>query len=277
MRIVRGLVVAGLLAASMTGRAVADSDGLAAWQFLGPLVLALAPVALLSVRKTPLWRVVLVVWLLVSLGIGATSGIPRFLLPVLPLALAASVGGVALLTQERFRALRAVTILSLAGFCVAGFGAMALYSRAAWSVALGRVTPESYLRVHGPDFERSLFVNEHLAGFSRTDRSARALIFFRHLYYLQVPFVAGAALDSWEMSPSALSNDQAWRNLFGQRHIRWVVKAPEYPEEFRASLTHLESVGVLQPCATGTVESIQGFRMYGQLAREPIAILCVNP
>jgi len=28
MRIVRGLVVAGLLAASMTGRAVADSDGL---------------------------------------------------------------------------------------------------------------------------------------------------------------------------------------------------------------------------------------------------------
>jgi len=257
--------------------ALADSDGLAAWQFLGPLVLALAPIAFLSVRKSPLWRVVLIVWLIVSLGIGATSGIPRFLLPVLPLALAASVGGVALLTQQRFRTLRAVTILSLAGFCMAGFGAMALYSRAAWSVALGRVTPASYLRVHGPDFERSEFVNEQLSALTRTDPSARALVFFRHLYYLQVPFVAGAALDSWEMSPSALSTDQAWRNLFVRRHIRWVVKAPDYPEEFSTSLTHLESVGILKPCATGTVESIQGFRMYGQLASEPIAILCVNP
>ena len=257
--------------------AVADSDGLAAWQFLGPLVLAFAPVALLSVRKSPLWRVVLIVWLIVSLGVGATSGIPRFLLPVLPLALSAAVGGVVLLTQQRFRVLRAVTILSVAGFCVAGFGAMVLYSRAAWSVALGRQTPESYLRVHGPDFGRCEFVNEHLSALSRADPSARALIFFRHLYYLHVPFVAGDALDSWEMSPAALSTDQAWRNLFVRRHIRWVVKAPDYPEEFSTSLKRLESDGILKPCASGTVESIQGFRMNGHLASEPIVILCVNP
>jgi hypothetical protein len=173
--------------------------------------------------------------------------------------------------------LRAITILSLAGFCVTGFGAMVLYSRDAWSVVLGRVAPVFYLRVHGPDFERSEFVNERLSAASRTDPSGRALIFFHHLYYVQVPFMAGDSLDSWEMSPPALSTDQAWRDLFARRHIRWVVKVPEYPEEFFASLTRLETDGILKSCASGTVESIQGFRMNGRLASEPIAILCVNP
>ena len=257
--------------------AVADSDGLAAWQFLGPLVLALAPVALLSMRKTPLWRVVLIVWLMVSLAIGATSGIPRFLLPVLPLALSAAVGGVAVLTEQHFRSLRAVVAISLASFCIVGFVAMAIYSHAAWSVAIGRVTPESYLRAHGPDFGRSEFVNARVSALSRADPHARTLIFFRHLYYLQVPFIAGATLDSWEMSPLSLSTDQAWREFFARRNIRWVVKAPAYPEEFSRSLTSLESHGILRPCASGTVESIQGFRINGQSAAEPIAILCVTP
>jgi Protein of unknown function (DUF1420) len=254
-----------------------SDHGLATWQFLGPLILALGPIALLSVRKTPLWRTVLIVWLIVSLGVGKTSGIPRFLLPVLPIALAASIGGVALLSQQRFHWLRRITIFSLAGFCLVGFAALAAYSWPAWSVALGRVPRESYLREHAPDYERSQFVNAQLAQLSGGDASAKALIFFRHLYYVRVPFVDGDADDSWEMYAASLRSTQAWIDLFARERIRFVVKAPYYPAEFNEPLTRMENDGILKPCASGTVESIQGFRMNGTLAPEPITILCVHP
>ncbi|HXT26064.1 MAG TPA: DUF1420 family protein [Candidatus Eisenbacteria bacterium] len=257
--------------------AIADSDGLATWQFLGPLVLALAPIVLLRLRNTPLWRVAMIVWLMVSLAVGVTSGIPRFLLPVLPLALSANLGAVALFTQGRFRLLRAVTVLSVAGFCLAGFVALVMYSRPAWSAALGRVSQESYLRIHAPDFERSEFINSYMESLPVHDTSARALVFFRHLYYLRVPFVAGDPNDSWETSPTGLASNQQWLDFFSRRHIRWVVKAPVYPDELAAALTRLEGDGILRPCATGTVQSIQGFRINGQFVSEPIAILCVNP
>jgi hypothetical protein len=256
--------------------AIADTNGLAAWQFLGPLILALAPIVLISLRNTRLWRVVMIVWLMVSLAVGMTSGIPRFLLPVLPLALAASLGAVALFTQGRFRLLRTVTVLSIAGFCLLGFAALAVYSRPAWSVALGRISRESYLRIQAPDFERSEFVNSYLATLPVDERSARALVFFRHLYYLHVPFVAGSPDDSWELSPDALVSNQQWIDFFSRRHIRWVVKSPGYPVELAAPLARLERDGVLKPCSIGTVQSIQGFRINGQFASEPIAIFCVS-
>ena len=259
--------------------AIADRDGLAAWQFLGPLVLALAPVALLAFRRTPLWRVVLTVWLIVSLGVGFSSGIPRFLLPVLPLALAASVGGVALLTRERFPALRAVTVASLAGFCVAGFAALAAYCVPAWSVALGRVSPEAYLQIHAPDYAVSQFVNATIGRLAAepSGGSGRVLVFFRHLYYVRVPFADGASDDSWEMNPAILQTNDAWRALFSREHIRWVVKNQDYPPEFRDSLLQLEKTGVLAPCAAGNIQSIQGFRINGALAATPVSIFCVAP
>jgi len=257
--------------------AIADHDGLATWQLLGPLILALAPIAIWSVRRTALWRVALIVWLIVSIGVGMTSGIPRFLLPVLPVALASSIGGVVLLTRTRFPLLRWTTVLTIAAFCLAGFAALAIYSRPAWSVALGRDSRDAYLRVHAPDFERSQFVNTNVTRLAGTDRSARVLIFYRHLYYLRVPFLLGDPLDNWEMSPSVLNSDEQWRALFARDHVRWVVKASGYPIELATSLAHLEATGVLKPCAGGTVRTLQGFRMYGQLADEPITLMCVTP
>lgn len=258
--------------------AIADGQGLATWQFLGPLILALGPIALLTFRKKPLqkerlWRVSLIVWLAVSLAIGMTSGIPRFLLPILPVALAASIGGVALLTQDRWPALRGVTLLSLAGFSLAGFGALVVYSQPAWSVVLGRISPNAYLRIHAPDFDRSQFVNRALAG---QDPSGRALIFFRHLYYLRVPFVGGDPEDSWDANPAVLHTTQAWLDFFQRQQIRWVVKTGDYPIGFAESLARMERDGALRPCAAGTVENIQGFRMNGSRISEPITIFCVS-
>jgi hypothetical protein len=251
--------------------------GFATWQFLGPLILTFGPVALLSVRKTPLWRAVLVVWLIVSLGVGKTSGIPRFLLPVLPLALAASIGGIALLTRERFRLLRGVTILSLAGFVLAGFAAMVVYSQAAWSVALGQVSPDSYLSAYAPDYERSRFVNTQIARLSTGGPTANTMVFFHHLYYVRAPFLSGDPEDSWLMDPALLSNDQAWLGLFARENIRWVVKTDDYPIELAESLTRLQNEGILRPCASGTVQSLQGFRIDQNRVLEPITIFCVQP
>src|SRR5262249_46394705 len=141
----------------------------------------------------------------------------------------------------------------------------------AWSVALGRVSPTDYLRVHAPDFERSQFVNRALAG---QDSSGRALVFFRHLYHLRVPFVAGDPEDSWDANPVALQTTQAWLDFFRRQRIRWVVKTGDYPIGFATSLARMERDGVLKSCASGTVENIQGFRMNGSRVSEPITIFC---
>jgi hypothetical protein len=253
--------------------AIADGQGLATWQFLGPLILAFGPIAMLAFRKEPLWRVALIVWLVISLAIGMTSGIPRFLLPILPIALAVSIGGVAMLTQDRWPRLRAVTLLSLAGCSVAGAGALAVYSLPAWSVVFGRVSENAYLRAHAPDFERSQFVNRTLAA---QDPSGRALIFFRHLYYLGVPFVDGDPDDSWDANPAVLQTAQSWLDFFDRQRIRWVVKTGAYPPALAESLTRMERDGVLSPCASGMVENIQGFRLNGSRVSEPITIFCVS-
>jgi hypothetical protein len=89
--------------------------------------------------------------------------------------------------------------------------------------------------------------------------------------------VDGDADDSWEMYAASLRSTQAWIDLFARERIRFVVKAPYYPAEFNEPLTRMENDGILKPCASGTVESIQGFRMNGTLAPEPITILCVHP
>jgi hypothetical protein len=256
--------------------AAVDYQHLGAWQLLGPLVLAFAPVALPQLRKTGEGRIALLVWILGALAIGASSGMARFLLPLLPVALAASIGAAAGATRGRWRVLRALLLVSLAGFCAAGFAAMAAYSHRAWSVALGRTSPDAYLSANAPDYQRSQFVNRELA----SQRDGRVLIFFRHLYYLRVPYFNGDPQDSWPMNPQLLNaagqGSEAWRELFRNHGIRWVLKSPKYPRELAAALENLEQQGVLAPCASGEVAEFSGNRIEGQRVREPITLLCVR-
>jgi hypothetical protein len=44
--------------------------------------------------------------------------------------------------------------------------------------------------------------------------------------------------------------DDAWRSLFSNQRIRWVVRAPDYPESLSIVLKRLESENVLVACAT---------------------------
>jgi hypothetical protein len=68
------------------------SPGLA--EFCGPVVLALAPLAILACRNTREWRVRFFVRLLAGLGIYLALGMTRFLLPLLPIALSCAAAGV---------------------------------------------------------------------------------------------------------------------------------------------------------------------------------------
>jgi len=253
--------------------AVVDQRHFGAWLLLGPLVLAFAPLAIPQLRKTPAGRVALIVWILGALGIGFTSAMPRFLLPLLPVALPASVAGVALLTSERWRVLRAVCLLSLGGVILAGFGALVVYSRPAWSVITGRTSKEAYLLSNSPDYERSQFVNREVARFAQT---GRVLVFFRHLYYVRVPFLAGDPENSGQANPQQLTSPEAWSDFFANHQIRWVLKSPAYPDTLANSLNRLEEAGVLRACASAQIESFAGNRMAGKRAREPITLYCVQ-
>ena len=63
------------------------------WDFFGPTVLALAPLILFAFRSTKAWRVPLLVWFFSGAGIFFASGLPRFLLPLFPMALACVAAG----------------------------------------------------------------------------------------------------------------------------------------------------------------------------------------
>jgi len=253
--------------------AAVDQSHLGPWQLLGPLVLIFAPFAIWQLRNSAEGRIVLIVWFIGALGIGATSAMSRFLLPLLPVALGTSVAGLALITEKRWRVLRALSLLTICGFIFVGFSAMTVYSRAAWSVVAGRTTPESHLLLNSPDYQPTEFLNREV---ERLGPPGRALIFVRHLYYARVPYFNGDPEDNWEMNPLLLDSSAAWARLFVRHQIRWVLKSPEYPPALAAPLARLENEGLLRPCASGQVENFSGNRLEGTRVREPITLYCVQ-
>jgi len=251
-----------------------DHAHMGAWQLLGPLVLAFSPLAIVPLRKTMEGRSALLIWVIGAICIGATSGMARFLLPLLPIALAASVAGLALLTENRYRGLRLLAQLSMAGFILAGFAAMVFYSRPAWGVVAGRTTTENYLTAHSPEYQQSQFVNREVGSFGQ---SGRVMVFFWHLYYLRVPFVNGDPEDSWEVDPARLQTEAAWNEFFAKRNVRWVLRSGEYPPSLAAWLLQLEHDGLLVPCATGNAETFAGNRLDVMRYTESMTLFCVRP
>ena len=237
---------------------------------LGPLVLCFAPLTFLAIRNTPLWRVILVVWLGGAIGIGLSSGMMRFLLPLLPIALVATVRGVA--QFQRAPLVRVTALGSVAVFLLFGLGGLVLYDRSSWAVCAGLTSREAYLRQRAPDYARSEFINHYLSGRAF---EGRALIFFRHVYYVQVPYAYGHPEASWAMDPQKLQSDEAWRSFFREQQIRWVVRAPDYPEVLKNSLRRLESENIIVPYASGAVEDWVGNRIGGTRELQPITILSV--
>jgi hypothetical protein len=239
------------------------------WQFLGPLVLAFAPLLFLAVRNTPAWRAALTVWIASALGIGLSSGMTRFLLPLLPIALAAVLAGAAQLRIAGWRAARYVTAATVCGFLLFGAAGLLVYERSALSAAAGLTSREDYLRGHAPEYEQAQFINHILAG----RETGEVLVFLRHTYYLGVPFLSGDPSASWAVDPARLETPEEWRQMFRERDIRWVVRSPEFPAAIAGPLNALETQGKLVPIARAEVSDFQGLRASGERESRPIVVL----
>jgi hypothetical protein len=243
------------------------------WQFFGPFCLIFAPLLLLAVRNTPLWRAALIVWVGSSVGIGATSGMTRFLLPILPVALAAAFAGVAALRDTEWRIARFIAKGSIGLFLLMGAAGLLLYGRPALAAAAGFTSRENYLLQRAPNFAETEFVNAVLDGKGST---GKVLVFFRHVYYLRVPFAYGDPVASWPVDPQRLNTPEAWKSFLRAQGMRWVVRAPDYPPTIAAPLQQLELSGDLVPIARGEVSSFEGLRILGVRKAVSVVVLQVK-
>jgi hypothetical protein len=251
--------------------AAIDEKNIGLWQFLGPICLVFAPLLFFAWRKTVLWRGCLVVWTVSTVGIGLTSGMMRFAVPVYPLTLAAVMAGLWSIPMREWKLVRTLAWATLVGFLVLGAGGLLMYGRAAAMAAIGAQSREDYLAAHAPDFSKARFVNDALRG-----RPGKALIFFQHVYHLQVPYVYGNPDGSWAVDPDKLQSNAQWEEFFQKEQIRWVVKAPQYPQALAESLRKLEAEGLLVTIASGEVEDFSGNRIRGVRERISVEILQVQ-
>ncbi|HWY09593.1 MAG TPA: DUF1420 family protein [Candidatus Acidoferrales bacterium] len=243
------------------------------WDFYGPVVFALAPLVLLAWRNTRAWRVSTVAWFCAGLGIFLTSGLARFLLPIFPIALSCASAGTFHARQKGWIPVHRLASACILFACVLGAAGLPIYTAPAIRAALGAQSGEAYLSARAPDYQISQAVNQSLASGSSP---VKALVFFRHLYYLRVRYVAGDPGPSWQVNPDNLKTAAAWRVFLHNEGITHVVRAPDYPPVLAAGLEQLEKEGGLVRFSETEVENFTGMRQEGQRVRLPVVIMKVN-
>ena len=244
------------------------------WDFFGPTVLALALLLLFAFRNTRAWRVSLLVWFLSGLGIFFASGLPRFLLPIFPVALACAAAGLEITFRKQWRiASRTTAVLLILMVCVGGFG-FALYLKAPLRTAIGMQSEKEYLIDRSQDFEVTEAVNQLLGG---REKQQKTLVFIRHLYYLNIPFVNGDPDTSFEVDPERLQTPKDWKSFLQEKGIGYVVRSPGYPEAIAQPLGEMERTGDLMPFAEADVQNLQGKRIDQNRIAVSVVILKVKP
>ncbi len=237
--------------------------------YLGPLVLAFAPLLLLVPRKEFLVRLAAAVWLIMFLANALTTQMGRFLLPVYPLALVLVFAGVAEAEKRGWRIATIASSCALVVFLLFGSCSEALYARDFLPVVFGRETKGAFLNRMAPDYPIADYLNRSLEGHKQ-----KTMVFFRHLYYLRIPYVEGDPQNSWMMNPDHLRKPEQLLGLCRELGVRWIVKAPDYPPELAPVFENLEATGRIHPVAETTVEAFSGWRMYGR--REPIRVVILE-
>lgn len=233
-------------------------SGPGVWEFFGPTVVILAPLILLAFKNERHWRVLILVWVASALGIAFSSGIARFLLPVFPLALASAADGFEVSKRQGWTIVTRTTggLLLLTGLgCAAG---LAIYSREPLRFAMGKEGKTQYLEERGPDYEIAQAVNRVLGGIGD---QRRVLIFMRHAYYLDVPYVNGDPSLSFEVNPTKLQSPEEWRIFFEKKNIGYVVRSPNYPAVIAGPLEEMEKMGDLTVISHADVQGFQGKRI----------------
>ncbi|HMD39902.1 MAG TPA: hypothetical protein VKH15_11510, partial [Candidatus Acidoferrum sp.] len=180
--------------------------------------------------------------------------------------------GASSLGRARWRVARSLAIVSLSGFLLFGAAGLVLYARSPLLAAVGRISPDTYLRQQVQEYEKVEFINQILGG---RENQGKTLVFVRHLYYLHASFIYADPTASWSIDPSKFQTPEQWLALFREQDIRWVVRSGSYPPVIAAPLTELEASGKLVPAAQTDVTDLKGIRISGERVILPIAILKV--
>lgn len=243
------------------------------WDFFGPFVFAFAPLLTSASDKFRSWRVPAVVWSISSLGVFYASGLQRLLLPVFPLALACTVAGIESCQKSDWKIVTHL-VKSLTIFLwIAGASGMVVYSWKAIGTSLGIVNAHSYLEERAPEYQIAEVINGVLAG---ETKRGKALVFLRHNYYLNVPFLNGDPATSWIIDPDRLRTPHDWEVFFQKEGIAYVVRSPSYPPAIAAPLAEMEDSGDLKLIARSVVQDFRGKRIQDNRTEITVDILRVE-
>lgn len=243
------------------------------WDFFGPIVFAFGPLLILAFGNFRRWRVPTTVWCLSALGVFLGSGLPRFLLPVFPLALGCTAAGMEFsqLNDWKITSRLAKGLTTL--LCVIGGVGLVIYSWKPVATAIGIVREVTYLEERSPEYQEAVAINQVMGG---QTKGGKTLLFVRHLYYLDVPFLNGDPTTSWMIDPDRLRTPRDWEVFFQREGIRFVARSPAYPAQIRAPLTEMEANGDLVPVAQLAVQDFNGMRYEGKREERPVIIFKVR-
>jgi hypothetical protein len=241
------------------------------WEFCGPIVFALVPLIFLACRNTREWRVRIFVWFSAGLGIYLASGLTRFLLPLLPVALSCVAAGVYYARQKGWHQIHRLATLSVLLACILGAGGLAVYATPSILATMRVEDRQQYLREKAPEYQVSEAINQSVGS---QPFAGKTLVFLRHLYYLRVPYILGNPSAAWLVNPDSIRTPADWRIFFRDEHIAYVVRAPSYPPAIAAPLEQLEKEGHLIPYSKSEVQNFQGMRIAGN--REPVLVVILR-
>lgn len=244
------------------------------WDFFGPAVVALAPLIFFAFQNTRTWRVSLFVWFFSGLAIFFSSGLPRFTLPIFPLALAGVGAGWQASRERNWRMTYAVTAALIGGLFFMGLAGLTRYSAKPMLAATGRLSKTEYLREYAPDYQIAEATNRTLA--TQRDSACSSLLFVRHLYYFEIRYLNGDPGTSFVVDPDRLRTANDWRQFFREKGICFVVRAPEYPQAIAEPLSQLENEGYLSALAEADIQNFEGNRLEGIRKTVPVMILQVK-
>jgi hypothetical protein len=247
-----------------------QKQSLGFWDFFGPVVVALSPVAFKVCYKKQGWGIALSVWFLSATGLFLSSGLPRFLLPVYPLALTFAAAGALPVSGEKWRIVNRVACGVVVLMIAIGAIGLVMYSHNALFAALGFQSKEEYLEQASQDYRVVETVNRMLG-----DRSLQktALVFIRHTYYLEVPYLNGNPGTSFEVDPDHLTTPSQWKDFLDKKGIGYVVRSPDYPPAIAGPLSEMEKSGDLTPFKEARVEELQGKRINQDRTQIEVVIL----
>jgi hypothetical protein len=240
-------------------------------QYFGPLVLAFAPLLLFCRWDKPVARFAALFWSIIFVSVLLSSQMGRYLLPAYALGLALVFSGASSIAARHWKLAAAACSITISVFLMFAAASDAVYARDFLPVVLGLETETAFLERMAPDYRATEFINRTL---QPEPSAGNVMVFFRHRYYLRVPFVDGAPEYSWPMDPAVCSDPEKLLAVLHKLNVRWVVKSPDYPAALAAAFSRLEEEGKLAPIASEEVENLTGTgRIYRQKEKVRIVIL----